>query len=170
MSLAEKSIEQLTELNDNLLRNLKNINPNASPDNFETKTARLTGIKRFILETQINALNQKIFDEYKTLVDAEEKRDMDKSVEYMNQYIISQAVPYLSGIKSSFSLFGSQEYKKKKFTELSTNECLQKWRSDYKTWKKSKEKDAMLHFNLEVQFQHFYEMLAMGFRLKPNHA
>jgi hypothetical protein len=167
MSLDEKSIEQLRHMYENLLLSLKKLNPNATPDtSILAEGAHILG-EEFELKHQINYMIQKIFHEYRERVNLEKPSNIDKSVEYMNEYITTQVVPFIPGIstKSDFKLFGPPEYTKKAFVELSPSEYLQKWNADYKSWKKSKEKDSSKHFDLDLQFSNFYAVLIRSLKI-----
>jgi hypothetical protein len=167
MSLNKKTIEQLGQMHKNLLLSLKKLNPHANPeDPILTPGAVMVGDKAFELKIRINTLVEKIFDEYKRLVDLEKLVNIDKSVGYMNDYITTQAVPYISGIgKPKFKLSFTPTYAKKAFTDLSASEYFQKWTADYKTWKTSKNKDPLKYLDLDIQFTNFYSILIKNLKV-----
>jgi hypothetical protein len=140
--LQEKTTKELKELLSSLTSKLGKMNSEVSLEEFyfsETDIAILKSDapeiekKKWVI-SKILQVRIALFKEFSRMIDHSEKNhDLDKAVEYMNEYIFSLAVPFIGNMKPP-SKFDRLRAFFNKNTVPSPYEYMQKWKTEYQMW------------------------------------
>jgi len=174
--LQQKSVKELTEILTSLKAKLERMNPEkksdkklfSETDNVILKSNAPEIEKKKWVISKILQFRTDLFAEYLKLIQLSEKnKDLDKTVEYMNEYIISLAVPFIGKVKppswsDRFMAFFNRK------TVPSPYEYLQQWKTDYQTW--FKKNTSLLPEIYENERREKYQQMQIAFNMLYNYS
>jgi hypothetical protein len=151
--LQQKSLKELIALVQNLQSSLEKMNPDKRQPLFSQDDSLILNSnapeveKKKWLISKMVLLRTAIFSEYSNRIHpAEEENDFEKATNYMNEYIFNYALPFIDKLKAP-SRFDKLSAWLNNKSVLTPYEYLEKWKTDYASFRQIKTSDSKLDFH-----------------------
>lgn len=148
--LQQKTTKELIGILQNLQSSLEKMNPKKKQplfnqdDNVILKSYATEIEKKKWVISKMVMLRTSIFSEYSDRIElAEKETDLNKAVDYMNEYIFSYALPFIDNLKPPSRLDKVSARLNNK-SVLTPYEYLEKWKADYSNFRQIKTSDPKL--------------------------
>jgi hypothetical protein len=155
--LQQKSTKELIGILENLQSSLEKLNPEKKQLLFNQDDSLILNSnapeiekKKWVISKMV-LFRTAIFSEFSDRIEISVKeKNLNKAVDYMNDYIFSFALPFIDNLKppSRLDKLSAQLSKK---SVLTPYEYLEKWKTDYSNFKKVKTSDSTMNDYLKSE-------------------